>query len=667
MGALEHQASDAFRLVDRLWAQYFAPPADLSVAEWADGRLLLPKEMSAEPGPFRLERTPYLRKIFEDLADPSIEEIVLMFATQLGKSTAVLALLSYVVDHDPAPVMLVLPTLDVAKKFSKQRIAPLIAANDMLSGKIADARARDSDNTLLVKGFAGGMLVITGANAPSGLASMPAKILLLDEVDDYPEDAGGQGEPTAIATARQDTFTRRKRVKSSSPKRPKGRSMIEAGFEQGTGERYYVACPDCSAMQTLRWPQLKWTGDDAATAAASVAYACESCGVLIPEHAKTAMLAGGEWRAERPDARMRSYHLNSLYSPLGWLSWATLVREWWAAKARTEFGDPAPLRTFINTRLAETWEEQAEKHDAAELEKRAEPFALKVVPEGALLLVAFVDVQDDRFELGVWGFGDQDDMYTVDHLVIPANPGTEEDWLKLDAALQARYRHARGGELGIDAAGIDTGGHYTHDVYRFVRRLPSSRKVAATKGMDKPGMPILGKATTVDVNWRGGVIKHGCKLWGVGVNAAKDALFSRIKVGRVHMSRDLPAEWFRQLAAEHRVEQRTARGVRYVWTKRAGGVRNEALDVAVGALWCAERLGISRWPRKYWDLLRQRVTADLFSASASGTTAPEAAGEAGPSPPASPAPNQPARPAHPVQPATLPRRGGGFVNRWKRG
>jgi len=214
-------------------------------------------------------------------------------------------------------------------------------------------------------------------------------------------------------------------------------------------------------------------------------------------------------------------------------------------------------------------------------------------------------VQDNRFEVGVWGFGPDDDMYTVAHLVIPADPGLDADWDKVDAALQTKYDG-----LEITAAAIDTGGHYTHEVYRFVRKIPARRKVAATKGYDRPGMPILGRASAVDVNWKGGVIKNGVKLWSVGVNAAKDLLFARIVAGRVHTSKDLPADWFKQMTAEHRIEKRTARGVRYVWVKRAGGVRNEALDIAAGAIWCMERLGASRWPKGYWARIGKRKPAE---------------------------------------------------------
>lgn len=635
------------------------PREAVTLSHWCDRRLILPREMAAEPGPISLDRTPYLRQILDDLTDPTCEEIVLMFSTQLGKSTALLAFLCYIVDHEPAPVMMVLPTVDVGKKFSKQRIAPLVMANEFLKSKIRDARSRDSGNTTLVKEFRGGFMVITGANSASGLASMPCKVLLFDEVDDYNDDAGGQGEPIHIATARQDTFGGRKRVKSSSPKRPKGQSVIETAFQSGTMNDWFMPCPSCGHMQTLVLPNLRWPHDPTPDPDAA-RYACAGCGELLGEHHKPEMLANGRWVAAMPDSSIRSYRLNSLNSPLGWLPWRTIAREFLSANEELKKGNPQPLRTFLNTRICETWEEQAQKIVANDLQKSAEPFPLGVVPADALLLVAFCDVQDDRFELGVWGLGESGEMWTVDHRVIPANPGHDEDWTKLDEALKETFPHALGGRAPITAAAIDSGGHYTHDVYRFVRRMPSVRKIAATKGMDKPGMPILGRSSSVDVNVRGGVVKSGAKLWHVGVNAAKDLLFSRLTTGRVHVSDALPNDWFEQMASEHRVLHRTARGERSVWLKRTAGARNEAWDIAVGAIWCAERLGVSKWTPRYWSVLRGRLTVG-----------PQPTVEA----PAEPD-NTPPKPdiAAAITPAPVRRvlrpggaiRPGGFVNAWKR-
>lgn len=618
MGAPDFAAVAAMRLVDSLWVQHFKPRTSLPIDEWADANRVLPRG-SAEAGPWRTARTPFARQIYQDLSDDSpYEDIVLMCATQLVKSEAGLNWLGSIIDQTPAPIMIVQATVETAKRYSKQRIGPMIQSCPALAEKVRDSRSRDSGNTTLMKEFPGGAMVITGANSAAGLASMPARYVHFDERDDYPDDVDGQGEPTKIARARQDTYRRRKRLTSSSVKRPKGESRILREFEAGTRFRYFVPCPHCEAMQVLRWQNLWWRKEpieDPDTAA----YTCEGCGAFIEEHHKDWMLERGEWRAEAPDASIRSYHLSSLYSPYGWLTWSALVQEFIDAIAARDTGDEAPYKAFVGTRLAEGWEEQAEQIAANDLQKSAEDFPLAIVPMGGLVVVAAVDVQDDRFEVALWAFGEADQMWLFDYIVLPADPGREDDWKKLDALLSTRYPHAGGNTVAIEAAAIDTGGHYTHDVYRFVRATPSWRKVSAIKGGDRPGMPIYAKPSSVDVNWRGGIHKAGVKLWHVGVHSAKDLLYARLKrPGQVHLSKHLAPQVFEQLTAEHRVRHRTARGMRSIWVKRSAGVRNEAWDLGVYAIWCGERLGLSKWPKKIWEQLRERiapVVGDLFATS----------------------------------------------------
>lgn len=622
MGAPDFAALEAFRLVDSLWARHFAPRIALTVDQWADAHRFLPRG-SAEAGPWRTDRTPYARQIYGDLSDDApFEDIVLMCGTQLVKSEAGLNWLGSIIDQTPAPIMVVQATVETAKRYSKQRIGPMIEACPTLKEKVKDSRSRDSGNTTLMKEFPGGALVITGANSAAGLASMPARFIHFDERDDYPDDVDGQGEPTKIARARQDTYRRRKRLTSSSVKRPKGESRILKEFEAGTRFRYFVPCPHCEGMQVLQWVHLWWKKEpveDPDTAA----YTCEHCAAFIEEHHKDWMLERGVWRAENPDATVRSYHLSSLYSPYGWLKWSALVQELIEALEARDDGDEAPYKAFVGTRLAEGWEEQAEKLAANDLQKGAEDFALGIVPMGGLVVVASVDVQDDRFEIAAWAFGERDEMWLFDYVVLPADPGREDDWKKLDAVLLTRYKHAGGNTVAIEAAAIDTGGHYTHDVYRYVRSVPSWRKVSAIKGGDRPGMPIMAKPTMVDVNWRGGIHKGGVKLWHIGVHSAKDLLYARLKrAGQVHLSAHLPAQVFEQLTAEHRVKHRTARGMRNVWKPRKPGARNEAWDLGVYAVWCGERLGLSKWPKKIWEQLRARIApteGDLFAAPAPAT------------------------------------------------
>ncbi len=689
---------DAWRLVDELFAEHLALPELLAVDEWADQHRVLPRETSAEPGPWRTERTPYMRQILRDLSDSSdAAEVVLMFGTQLSKSESGNNWLGYIIDHVPGPMMLIQPTVDLAKRYSKQRIAPMIRACPVLAGKVRESRSRDSGNTTLLKEFPGGLVVITGANSAAGLASMPCRYIHADEVDDYPLDVDGQGEPLQIATARQDTFARRKLLVTSSPKRPKGLSLIEARFDAGTRFRYQVACPHCGHYQRLVWigedegPGLRYRDDDPSTAA----YVCAGCGGEIEEHHKTAMLAGGVWVAENPGAAVRSYHLSSLYSPLGWFSWRKLVAEYLVAKESAERGDPQPRKTWINTRLAETYREEGARLDGDWLRARAGTRPLREVPEACLVLTAGVDTQDNRLEVVVWGWGPGDECAVVDVAQIWGDPSQTERtpggqptvWDRLDAFFEQRYRHASGNTLGVEAAAIDTGGHCTHAVYAYCRARHSTRvraagvewvrRTYAIKGMDRPGMPVKGRASPVDVNWRGSVVKHGVKLWMVGVTAAKDWWHAHLRVkepgpGFVHLAADLADEWYQQMTSEQRVLARTARGQRFVWVKDSGA-RNEAWDCAVYALFAAHALDLNRFTEAMWGRLRERVSPtqrDLLSDPPADVPREAAPGALAGGEPDGGAAADSARDAAPVAAPAASRkvgrvRPGGFVKGWR--
>ncbi len=350
---------------------------------------------------WRTSRTPYLREIMDCLSkDSPVEEVDFWASTQVGKSEACNNWLGYIIAHNPGPALMVQPTLDVAKRYSKQRIASMIEATPAVRARVKPARARDSGNTLLEKEFDGGILVIAGANSGAGLRSMPARDLLFDEIDAYELDVDGEGSPIALAEKRQDTFTNRKRLKTSTCT-TKGESRIEEAYNATDRRRYFVPCPDCGHMQTLHFERLTQTDLD------DVRYACEACDMLIAEHHKTAMLAAGEWRAEFPDAdpRVRGYWINALYSPLGWLSWAAIVLEYLKAKVALDAGDQTLMQVWTNTRAAQTWEYKGASFKPGELQARAEPYALRSVPRGVLVLTASVDVQGDRLEFAIHGWG----------------------------------------------------------------------------------------------------------------------------------------------------------------------------------------------------------------------------------------------------------------------
>ncbi|MEN9887945.1 MAG: hypothetical protein RL758_2523, partial [Pseudomonadota bacterium] len=371
MGAMEDLVLDdldrAAAIVDELFAEFMRPPAAITVSEWADSHRMLSGKASSEPGPWRTGRTPYLRQIMDDLsARSSVQEVVVMFAAQLGKSESGMNWLGYIIDNEPGPVMCVQPTTDMAKRFSRQRIAPMLEETPVLRRKVRENRSRDDSNTTLMKDFAGGVLVVSGANSAAGLRSMPVRYLFLDEIDAYPLDVDGEGDPVALAEKRTSTFARRKVLKVSTPT-VKDFSRIESAYLATNACRFHVPCPHCQTHQVLEWGAdkahgLKWQKhSDGSPDLETVHYVCQHCGSVIQEHHKPAMLEAGHWVASKTAARgakATGYHMSALYAPLGWIGWSDLVNQWHEAMVVAKQGDISKLKTFTNTVLAETWEER---------------------------------------------------------------------------------------------------------------------------------------------------------------------------------------------------------------------------------------------------------------------------------------------------------------------
>jgi phage terminase large subunit GpA-like protein len=603
-------AADAERLVDRIFAQYLAPPPRLTVSEWADQFRILSRKAAAAPGPYRTDVTPYLREPM-DLLSPSslIEEVVLMFPAQVGKSEAGNNFIGHSVDVDPCPVMIVQPTIDLAKRYSRQRIAPMIEETPALRKRVRENRSRDEANTTLLKDFTGGFLVLAGANSAAGLRSVPVRKLFLDEIDAYPLDVDGEGDPIALAEKRTDTFIgRRKLLKTSTPTL-KGFSRIEAAFDAGDRRRFQVACVHCALPQVLEFRRLNWVRDDVgAPIPGSVRYVCQGCGGTMTEGDKPALLRSGRWVAERPTRKVASFHLNALYSP--WLPWEGVVASFYEANEAAKAGDVSKLKAWTNTVLAETWEDDGDRVSEHELAKRAEDLRRRVMPRWALVATAGVDVQADRLEAYVWGWGRGERSVLVEREIVYGSPADESTWRRLDEFLAVELEHESGAKVKLAAVAVDSGGHHTQEVYNFCRAR-AWRRVFAIKGQSQAGKAILGKPTDIDVNYRGVKIRRGVKLWPVGSDTAKATLYGRLRLsepgaGYVHLGKWLPAEVFEQLTAERLVTKYHKGRPRLEWMKPAGR-RNEALDCAVYALAAAHFLGMPRWREPDWKKLELRV------------------------------------------------------------
>ncbi len=638
MGARESAAladpARAERLVAELFEEFLRDPAAVTVSQWADTHRMLSGKASSEPGPWRTDRTPYLRQIMDDLsARSSVQEVVVMFAAQLGKSECGMNWLGYIIDNEPGPVMCVQPTTDMAKRFSRQRITPMLEETPVLRRKVRENRSRDDANTTLMKDFAGGVLVVSGGNSAASLRSMPVRYLFLDEIDAYPLDVDGEGDPVALAEKRTSTFARRKVLKVSTPT-TKDFSRIESAYLQTNACRYHVPCPHCGEHQALEWGAkgehgLRWHKlEDGSPDLTSVHYVCKHCGGVIDEHHKPAMLSRGEWRASKAPNRANrqtGYHLNAIYAPLGWISWPDLVAQWHDAMLAAKQGDVSKLKTFTNTVLAETWEEQGDKVATHELARRAEDYQLGHVPHGGLMLSMGVDVQGDRIEYRTWAWGRGQESWLIDRELIYGDPAVEEGqsgsvWARLTERRRTPYLHASGSQVLVQACAIDTGGHHTQQVYGYVRAHHHAN-VLAVKGSSAKGKAILSKPSDIDVTWRGQKIPRGVKLWLVGTDIAKGVIYGRLRQaqpgpGYIHLPKVLAnTDEFEQMTAERLVTKYFKGHPRMEWIK-PNGRRNEALDCAVYAYAAAIWAGIERWTDVQWSRLEDRIAPtirDLFA------------------------------------------------------
>jgi phage terminase large subunit GpA-like protein len=551
--------------LDEAIAKALKPPPKLTVSEWADAYRVLSSEAAAEPGKWSTSRAEYQRGMMDAVSDPSIETIVLMTCAQVGKTELINNVVGYHIHQDPAPMLVVQPTLEMAQTWSKDRLSPCLRDTPVLAGKVKDPRSRDSGNTTLHKSFAGGHVTACGANSPSSLASRPCRIILCDEVDRYPLSAGTEGDPVSLAKKRSSTFWNRKIILVSTPTE-KGASRIEQAYDESDQRKYFVQCPDCDEYQVLKWSQVKWEDQNPYSAR----YTCECCGTLWDDTARFRAIRYGEWRAtSEAKGKIAGFHLNGLYSP--WTPLYEAVSDFMSSKR-----DPMRLKTWVNTFLGETWEEQGDRIDEFDLIERCENWG-NDLPEDVLLLTAGVDVQDNRLEIEIVGWGRGEESWSISYQTIYGDPSTSELWARLDTVLQEKFTHPTLGEMIVRGACVDSGGHYTQQVYNYAR-LRAGRRVFAIKGIGGEGKPVAGRPTKNNIG--------KINLFPVGVDTAKEIVYARLKMkeegdGYCHFPIGRDEEYFRMLTAEKKVTKYFKGRPRMEWQKIR--TRNEALDCRVYA------------------------------------------------------------------------------------
>jgi phage terminase large subunit GpA-like protein len=611
-------------VLERLLRLYLQPPPRVDVAEWAAQYRYIAK--GPERGRWRNERTPYLVEPMQCASSHTpFERVALMFATQMGKSELIYNAMMQRIHTDPQDMMMVQPTLQDAQEHSALRFLPTILQTPIMTGLVAVKRSRHESTSWRSRTMRGGFAIFfAGANSASSLASKPLGFAVADEVDKWPADVDNNGPPLGLLEERMSNFGNRKLLICSTPGIYQ-HSVIESEYLKSDKRQYHVPCSHCGERQVLVWGSedghgLKWLKTAGGHARPETAvYMCQFCGAANEERFKTDALANGIWMPQAPGAnggRRAGFHLNKLYSPLGWRSWSALVEEFETATEKSRIGDKSPLKKFKQSTLAETWKDDGTGGDADLLRQRAEPYEMGIVPHGGLMLTMGIDVQPDRLECRVWAFGRGEESWLVQRHIIYGDPNFDEGtegspWSDVNEVRRTSLRHASGTRLLIEATCIDTGGHNTHAVYHYCRAHQRSA-VLAIKGHNMPGRPVIGRPSEVDVTWKGKTAPKSLKLWMLGVDTAKDLLFGRMKMGRVgpgymHVPDFLvETDEFEQMTAPKLMDA----VVNHKQVKRwitPPGHRDEASDCMVYAYAGACFLGIQTYTDESWSRRAEKV------------------------------------------------------------
>lgn len=580
------------------------PPEDLTVSQWADKNRRLTSESSAEVGKWRTSRTPYMFDILDSFTDPLIEHIVVVAASQVGKSETINNMVGYCIDQDPGPILLIQPTIDDVKRYSEMRIAPMIRETRCLKRKVADPKSRDAANTKRQKSFPGGVLVMTGSNVAHDLSSMPIRYVFGDERDRWATSAGSEGDPWELAVARTRTFYNKKMVEVSTPT-VKGASAIENSYNLGTMERWKTQCPHCGEYVEITFDNIRFeydaaeNGDKKIFHISEIFYVCPECGGISDEHTMKSQPA--KWVATVPEARKhhktRSFWLTAWVSP--WATWESIILQFLQAGT-----DSAKLQVVYNTQFGELWEERGDMASEDDVMARREVYEAEL-PDGVLLLTCGVDTQDDRLEYEVVGHRRYGETWGIKKGVILGRPDTEEVWERLDEVLSHKYKFKSGVSLQISLTFIDEGGHFTQEVRQHCLARQYDH-VFAIKGANRPDIPYTAPPKKQKIVVNGKVIGQ-VWVYEIGVNAGKQKIVDNLRVQspganycHFPLRDDYGKQFFKQLMSEHLAYVPKLKHP-WQWQKIPGHERNEAFDIRNYNLAACEILSPD------WDAIEQKL------------------------------------------------------------
>lgn len=634
------------------------PPARLSLSAWADEHFRLSVESAAAPG--RWKCLPYQIGILDAVSDPTVTHVSVMKSARVGYSLMVSATIGYYMHMAPAPILVVQPTQEDARGFSKETIAPMLRDVPVLSAMLfeddEEAGPRDGANTITHKRFPGGVLSLVGANSGTGFRRVSRKVVIFDEVDAYPPSAGSEGDPIKLGTKRTEYYWDRKIISGSTPL-ISGHSRIEELFEAGDQRVFKVPCPHCGHRDQLVFSEretgghfMQWPNGRPDLAH----FVCSRNGCVIEYKDQRPMVEKGEWHASKPFAGHASFHIWAAYSYSPNATWGQIATEFLEAK---KLGRET-LKVFCNTVLGATWKETGEAPEWERLYQRREHYPIGSVPEGVKFLTVGVDVQKDRWVYEVVGWAAGRKSWSIDAGVIPGDTANEAEWTKLDDLLDRRYLTATGLPVQALMLAIDSG-YQTQMVYQWARR---HRNVIATKGVHTQHA-IVGSPTPVDIRLNGKRIANGCKVWPVGASKAKEELYGWLRLQAPTDGSATPHGWcafpehgedfFKQLCGEQLVSTTHKRtGVKVHEWQVIPGRENHWLDSRIAARVAAAVLGLDR------------ITAPAQPAPTGAETPPAPVAQPAAPPTQRPAP-QPAQPARALTDSRFTGRGfkGGWLSK----
>ncbi len=616
--------------------RYVKPDPEIDLVEWANRYFYLSKEAAAEYGPYRSGRTPFVEEPLRCLS-PCNEEtdvVVVVKPTQCGGTTLGLIFMCGIVDLSPGPLLLMMPTDSMARSFSKKKLATCLKHIPKIADKISPPKSRDSANTILQKDFEGGSWTLSGSNSSASYRSESIRYLILDDFDGFEIDIEGEGSPEELADRRTGAFANRK-IYINSTTTIKDFSNIERSWARSSMGKWHVPCPHCGHYQYLIWGGedvdygIKFRTSEDGTVT-DVWYICECCRRRIENADIQWMNENGAYIHKYPERRIKGFRWNALYTPIGWVNnWRYIAQKFIEATKELKEGKPEKYKTWLNSFMAEPYEDPGEAVLWSDLYARREQYKYFEVPVSGLILTAGVDTQDDRLAVVIRAWGRGEESWLVYWGELYGDPVYPDVWEQLDKLLNQSYRHEAQTALHITAMGIDSGGHRTQAVYNYCRQR-AERGVFALFGASQPGKPALSRPSLQDVDWKGQKLVKGVHLWPVGVDYIKSVIMARLRIenpgpGYLHFPAETPEEYFKQLTGEKLVTYYKG-GVhkkRWVQTRK----RVEALDCEVYAYAAAVKAGINRITEDGWDQLEASVCGSRPEAKAGRRESVAASGQ----------------------------------------